>query len=962
MKRLLLLVLTVVNVAFAQAQLLTWTPAFPTENGGIEITVDATKGNQGLLGFTGDVYVHIGAITSKSTGSSDWKYSKFAWATTPAEAKATSLGNNKWKYTITNLRTFFGITDPSETIRYIAILFRNADATKVQRNAVDASDMYIPVYSSSELAVRLTTPAREPRFLPTPETQAWSVGTAFTFSADANQASTLKLYHNGTVIATANNATTISGNSAVTAAGNQQLIAEATTGSVTRYDTLNIFVSGTAPVAALPAGVRDGINYWPGTDSVTLVLRAPGKNLVTVIGDFNNWTQDAQYIMKKTPDGKFFWTTVKGLATGTEYAFQYVVDGTLRIADPYSEKVLDPGQDQYISSATYPNLKGYPTGKTTGIVGVLQPSQTAYTWTVNNFNRPDKRGLVIYEMLVRDFVAAHDWKTIQDSLNYFSKLGINAIEIIPFNEFEGNLSWGYNPNFFFTPDKYYGPANTLKRFIDSCHRRGIAVIMDIALNHQFGTSPMVQLYWDAAANRPATSSPWFNPAPKHAFNVGYDMNHESVDTKYFVGRVTEYWLQQFKIDGFRFDLSKGFTQKQTCDANGGNCDVGAWSAYDQSRIDIWKGYYDSVQNKSANAYVILEHFADNSEEKVLADYGMLLWGNLNHSYAQASMGYSTDWDFSGGIYTERGWTKPHLVTYAESHDEERIMFKNLNFGREVSGYSVKDTTTALKRSELTAAFLLTIPGPKMIWQFGELGYHYSINRCPDGTISNDCRLADKPIRWDFLSDPRRLSLYNVYSKLINLRFHPWYTGAFQSGTVEKNLSNAIKWLKLRTANDTSDLVVIGNFDVAAFSGSVAFPTTGNWYNLFDNTVLTTTAGAEQTFTLQPGEYRVYVNRNVNNVTTTPVSNVPWNGSTLAVNVYPNPVKSNYTIELALPQSGTTTIQLYNSMGQYISTVYNGFLLKGERQLPLQRPAVATGTYYLKLQVKGETKTIPITLQ
>ncbi|HEU4609467.1 MAG TPA: alpha-amylase family glycosyl hydrolase, partial [Chitinophagaceae bacterium] len=424
------------------------------------------------------------------------------------------------------------------------------------------------------------------------------------------------------------------------------------------------------PVAELPAGVRDGINYEPGDTSVTLVLRAPGKNKATVVGEFNNWIQDTGYIMKKTPDGKFFWIRLHPLTAGTEYAYQYIVNDTIKIADPYAEKILDPNDDRFISSSTYPNLKSYPTGQT-GIVAVLQTGQTAYNWTVTDFSRPDKRGLVIYELLVRDFVAAHDWKTITDSLNYLKTLGINAIEIMPLNEFEGNISWGYNPDFYFAPDKYYGTKNSLKAFIDSCHRNGIAVIMDIALNHSFGSSPMVQLYWDAANNRPAADNPWFNPVPKHAFNVGYDMNHESADTKYYFGRVVENWLQQYKIDGFRFDLSKGFTQKKTCDDNGGNCDVNAWSNYDSSRVFIWKGYYDTIQNKSTDAYVILEHFAADAEEIELSNYGMLLWGNLNDSYAQAAMGYTDRWDFSRGIYTVRNWQHPHLVTYMESHDEER---------------------------------------------------------------------------------------------------------------------------------------------------------------------------------------------------------------------------------------------------------------------------------------------------
>jgi hypothetical protein len=266
--------------------------------------------------------------------------------------------------------------------------------------------------------------------------------------------------------------------------------------------------------------------------------------------------------------------------------------------------------------------------------------------------------------------------------------------------------------------------------------------------------------------------------------------------------------------------------------------------------------------------------------------------------------------------------------------------------------------------ELNAAFLLTIPGPKMIWQFGELGYDYSRCYLSTNGEGGDCnrKLDPKPIRWDYKAEERRKRVFDVYSQLNRLRFHPWYRGVFQSATIDRSLSSGFKWIKLTTTNDTSDLVVIGNFDVVPQTGSVTFPTAGTWYNYFGNFVHTST-GAAQSFTLQPGEFHVYVNRNVNNVTATPVGNVPWNGTSLAANVYPNPILGNYTIDVGLPQSGNTTIQLYNNMGQYITTVYNGFLQKGERQLPLHRPAaVAKGTYYLKLQVKGETKTIPITLQ
>lgn len=862
MKKLLLLpVLFLLFSLQGFTQLLSWTPDFATESSNpFKITMDASKGNQQLFFYTptDDIYVHIGVITNKSTSSSDWRYTKFEWGKKLAAAQAVYLNNNKWSYTITGgLRAYFGITDATEKIEKIAILFRNGAGSKVQRNA-DGSDMFIPIYTDGALAVRFVAPLFQPTYKPTPEIITKNIGNTITVTANSSQAATLNLYLNGSLIQTASAATTISATPTLTVSGNQQVIAEAINGGETKRDTLNFYVTKPITVAALPNGAVNGINYNPDGTSVTLVLYAPSKSRVNVIGDLpnSNWIEQADYQMNRTPDGKQWWLTINGLTPGTEYSYQYLVDGKLVIADPYAEKILDPWNDKYILPTTYPNLKPYPANLTSGIVSILQTSKPAYTWTASNYQRPDKRNLVIYELLVRDFIANHDWNTLKDTLNYLKNLGINAIELMPLNEFEGNESWGYNPDFYFAPDKYYGPENTLKAFIDECHKNGIAVIMDIALNHSFGLSPMVQLYWDANNNRPASNNPWFNAVPKHPFNVGYDLNHDKPETKYYVSRIVEHWLKEYKIDGFRFDLSKGFTQKQTCDNNGNNCDVGAWGAYDAGRIAIWKAYYDTVQLKSPSSYCILEHFADNSEEMELSNYGMLLWGNSNHTYSQASMGWQSESDFSYGFANVRNWQNPYLVNYMESHDEERIMTNNLLYGNASGSYSVKDLNTALKRQELTAAFFFTIPGPKMLWQFGEVGYDFSINYCEDGTISSNCRLDNKPIRWDYFQNANRKQLYDVYSKLIKLRFNPLFKDVFVTNITNQNLGGYFKSIVL-SAN-SAKIVVIGNFDVAQQTGSVTFPTAGVWYDYLNNTTITAT-GNSQSFTLQAGEYHVYTN-------------------------------------------------------------------------------------------------------
>jgi hypothetical protein len=251
--------------------------------------------------------------------------------------------------------------------------------------------------------------------------------------------------------------------------------------------------------------------------------------------------------------------------------------------------------------------------------------------------------------------------------------------------------------------------------------------------------------------------------------------------------------------------------------------------------------------------------ADNNEEMEEANYGMLLWGNLNYNFNQATMGYSDGWDFSWGLYNARGWSQPHLITYQESHDEERLMWKNEQYGNSSGGYNIKTISTGLKRNAMATAFWAVMPGPKMLWQFGELGYDYSINRCPDGSINSNCRTDPKPIVWNYEQDADRQNLYNVYADLLKLRTNSKYFSTFTTGGISYNLSAPLKWLQV--ADTALKVMVIGNFDVVNKSSVINFPETGLWYSYLTDSVanITTTA---QSIQLQPGEYYVFTNKNV----------------------------------------------------------------------------------------------------
>ena len=911
-KKIVFALLLMAGAGKISAQLLTTVPNFPTEGGPVTIIVDCSKGNQGLFNYgnTSDVYVHIGVISNLSTGPTDWQHSKFTWGTSDAAAKATPIGTNKYQYVISNIRTFFGLA-ANETVLKIVILFRNGTGSLAQRN-LDGTDMYVKIYGASP-ASKFLLPPYQPTYTPVPERLNISVPYPLDVKYASNQTGNLKIYFNGSLLSTVSSDTVIQSLANIVSAGNQQVVGQFTTGSTSLSDTFNIFIPPPVNVAPLPPGVRDGINYLPNDSSVILVLFAPNKNRVSVIGDFNNWLEQVNTQMNKTPDGNRFWLQLNGLTPGQEYGYQYIIDNNIIVADYYAEKILDPDNDAAIPSSTYPNLKAYPTGRTSGIVGVLQTRPVNYNWRNTNFNRPDKRNLLVYELLVRDFVAAHDFKTLRDTLSYLKRLGINAIELMPVNEFGGNSSWGYNPSFYFAVDKYYGPANSLKEFIDSCHSNGIAVIMDMVLNHSYDPSPMVKMYFDAANNRPAANNPWFNPvAPHAAIAFGYDFNHESDATKYFVDRVLEHWLLDYKFDGFRFDFTKGFTQKvTTTDA--------ALSAYDSSRVRILKRIQDSIQSKSPNAYMIIEHLAENSEEKDLVALGMMPWGNMNYNFNEATMGWIGTSNFEWAIHEKRGFSQPLLVSYMESHDEERLMYKNIKYGNSSGSYSVKDTAIALRRNQMAAAFYFAIPGPKMIWEFGELGYDYS--RCYQSTNGEggDCnkKLDPKPIRWDYQADAGRKREYEIYAALLKLRKS--YPNTFISGSITSNLAGAFKSIQLTHAD--LSVTVVGNFDVTAVNGSVSFQNSGTWYNYLTGEPFTATGGV-QNFSLAPGEYKFFVNKNVVSAVVTGINDVLSNRNKLSLVVFPNPTAITTQLAFSNPLAADVTLQIIDMQGKILA-IKNG---------------------------------------
>lgn len=602
-------------------------------------------------------------------------------------------------------------------------------------------------------------------------------------------------------------------------------------------------------IAEIPQGFQDGINYLSET-AVILVFYAPKKEFVYVVGDFNNWQKQPEYLMKKTPDSRRFWLIINNLERGKEYAFQYLIDDKVAVGDPYAEKILDPKFDSQIPYENYQNLKPYPfQNPYGGIVSVLQTSQQKYPWKTLHFKRPDKENLVIYELLIRDFIHSRRYREIADSLEYFKRLGVNAIELMPIQEFTANESWGYNPTYYFAPDKAYGTKEDLKYLIDKCHVNGIAVILDVVFNHADYEFPYVKAYWNG--RKPTPDNPFFNQKATHPFSVFFDFNHEKESTQQYFDRLLEFWLVEYQVDGFRFDLSKGFTQNNTYP------NVEQWSKYDASRIRLLKRFYDKIRTYDKDCYLILEHFAENVEETELANKGFMLWGNLHEQFRAAIKGKKADFGWLN--YKNRRWKEPNLVGYMESHDEERLMFDALNHGKSLKNYSTQNLETALERMKALAAIFFSYPGPKMLWQFGEFGYDVSIN-------FND-RVGNKPLKWEYLNDKKRMSLFRVYSELIRLKTAFRWTD-FEE--IERG------FIKMTTAKcGTFYMKVIANLGLEIVETSTGF-SASKWYDFFSGKEIEFTESNQKIY-LQAGEFHVLTSKKIH----TPETNlVQWDDSFL----------------------------------------------------------------------------------
>jgi 1,4-alpha-glucan branching enzyme len=952
MKKTIFILLTLCNIIFANAQV-TISPSSFNVNDQITITVSTATQNCNQIGNNPTkVYMHAGI----GNDSNAFDFSVIGnWGQDDNIGLMTNNGNGTWSITLTP-SVYFGInTTQQANATKMGMVFRNANGSQTLKLPPSCGDF---IFNVGTFQLNLTSPANN---------SATIIASGGSLNINANNTGGVANYNlkaNGVSINTATTSNYTFTHNNITTNTTYEL--EATLGASTIKRNFSTIVNPGIISQTIPAGLEDGINYNSNDQTrATLKLNAPGKDFVYVAGSFNNYQPDTNYAMKKDPVTNAFWLELTGLTPGQIYTYQYwVVDQTpvanspvlVKTADMYSTLVLSPFDDPWIPATTYPNLPAYPAGQEREVT-VLQTGQTPYNWSAAtiNFVKPNKDKLVIYELLVRDFDTNRNYQDIINRIQYFKDLGINALQLMPVMEFEGNESWGYNTSFHMALDKFYGTSDKFKELVDICHQNGIAVILDLALNHAFGRNPGIRMWMNDPEGdgwgTPASDNPYYNTSARHSYSVGEDFNHQSLLTQYYTKRVVKHWIEEYKIDGFRWDLTKGFTQNCT----GGN--DACTNAYQQDRIDVLKYYADYSWSLDNNHYVIFEHLGTDTEEQQWANYrlnegkGIMMWGEMYAQYKELAKGFGTQ-NISRMSHTSRGFTGKRLIGYPESHDKDRMMYEAVTFGNAAGAFPPQNNlTNALNRMGAIGATSILIPGPKMIWHFAELGSNQSIYTCTNGTVNDegtslpgDCKLDTKPqVQWteNWLSDPRRISILNDWSKLIKLKTNEAVFSADHNISPDAGNNLRQRIYIYNNASPTTQLrnvVVIANFSVANVSINPNFPTDVYtypmiWYDLMDNNTPITINNPTDVILVNSGRFRIF-----GNAPATSLSANDFEYMEKEIVLYPNPTTSSFALS-----RNVLKVEIYNITGQLIRSFSN---IISDQELELN--TIETGIYLVKL--------------
>ena len=596
----------------------------------------------------------------------------------------------------------------------------------------------------------------------------------------------------------------------------------------------------------LPAPLYGGYHLdLIASGTVTFVLYAPFKPFVSLVGDFNGWHSRANLMV--TNGAGLWWTTVPHPGP-TRYGFYVAVDDQSHVwtADPYATEI------RWDESGPWAWLPDEATLR----------ERRAFPWQDEGWRTPPLSELVIYELGVRDFTGR--WREnrpvygtfagVESKLDYLAELGVNAIELMPIQQFPGESSWGYNPVFYFAPARVYGGPEDVKRLVDACHRRGLAVILDIVPNHAWGDHPWYQMFppmYGPKGEKLEDLNPFFHHTPD-AVNMwgGVDWDHFATETTRYFQAVARHWLREYHIDGFRFDWVGGV------DYDSRNPMQPGFNPYHGIAALCW-----AARQAKPDVLLIGEYWPldgthpDKTPAKLVAETEMdAVWNGEFHHTLEAVLKQGWEWEKKDirraiGGYREQGFNRPEqVINYTASHDEVRPVHEILYYARrhitKPDGYTWLEV--ALDKALVGLVALFSAPGVPMLYAGQEFG-------------EDTPRTVDfLPIDWSKLEIPLHRRHWEVVRRLIRARkSSPALAGPhiefLMDDFARTNVVRYRRWAQW----DEVALVAL-NFGDQPRATTLPFPDNSRWWEVITDSPLHVTDDSRRALLLPPWQGRVFL--------------------------------------------------------------------------------------------------------
>jgi maltooligosyltrehalose trehalohydrolase len=428
-------------------------------------------------------------------------------------------------------------------------------------------------------------------------------------------------------------------------------------------------------------------------------------------------------------------------------------------------------------------------------LGVHGPSEVvahgSYYWHDDGWQNVPMDKIILYEIHTGTFSSTGNFKGVIERLDYLSDLGINAIEIMPVSQFPGNRNWGYDGVFHFAVQNSYGGPDELKRLVDSCHSKGIAVYLDVVYNHFGPEGNCIDVYGYYFTSKYTT--PW-------GAAINYDDAWSFGVRDYMVSNIRS-WFINYHIDGLRLDAVHGIFDMsgkhilkelaeetlQISQETGTKKYLIAESDLNDIRIisdSISNGYGVNAQWNDDFHHSVISRIT-NEKHGYYSDFGST--DNVIKAFIE---GFVYSWQYSSFRKRFHGTSSKDIpgnkfVVYLQNHDQ---------IGNRLSGDRIS-SSVSFEALKMLAGMLFVSPYIPMLFMGEEMGtkvpFLYFISHSDNTLVKAVCEgrarefgyssdssdvnpqsittFERSKINWDELYATNQQVLFEYYKKLIQMR-------------------------------------------------------------------------------------------------------------------------------------------------------------------------------------------------